>query len=401
MSTTETAAASRRGGGGRGRAPSLRRSRQRSAGRAAARLPGVLVLLAPPDRAAGGRRLSRRGARHARLQHSPRARSAGASTRSSCWPPTSPAWWRGSASSSAYLAGHDWGAAVAYARGDVPAQVVKRLAILNVPHPLRMLEGFRTLKQLRKSWYMFFFQIPRLPEFLIGARGLLLRQALAAVGLQKGLHRRGPGALCRGVVAAGRADGRWSTTTARRCAARRAARSRACAPIECADARDLGHARPPSRQRAGRAAAQVGAERTHGADRGRYPLGAARCARAGERAADRALRRRLSAAPRASQSFARRCPLEGSSRCRAWSLSRRRLRCRLVGGWCRSLPSLPPPSSPPVFGSPVFGSSAARCAAGRTSLEPSCADFAGVGAASSCAAATVVLCAIAEPRVRA
>lgn len=69
---------------------------------------------------------------------------------------------------SAYVVGHDWGAAVAYSVAMFRPEVVKRLAILNVPHPVRMLEGFRTLKQLRKSWYMFFFQIPRLPEYLFG-----------------------------------------------------------------------------------------------------------------------------------------------------------------------------------------------------------------------------------------
>jgi pimeloyl-ACP methyl ester carboxylesterase len=68
----------------------------------------------------------------------------------------------------AYVVGHDWGAAVAYAVAMLHPDVVRRLAILNVPHTARMLEGLRTLRQLRKSWYMFFFQIPRLPEYLIG-----------------------------------------------------------------------------------------------------------------------------------------------------------------------------------------------------------------------------------------
>jgi epoxide hydrolase 4 len=67
----------------------------------------------------------------------------------------------------AYVVGHDWGAAVAYAVAMGHPDVVRRLAILNVPHPARMLEGFRTFRQLRKSWYMFFFQIPKLPEYLI------------------------------------------------------------------------------------------------------------------------------------------------------------------------------------------------------------------------------------------
>ena len=56
---------------------------------------------------------------------------------------------------------------MAYTVAMAHPEVVRRLAILNVPHPQRMLEGFRTFKQLRKSWYMFFFQIPapaRVPD---------------------------------------------------------------------------------------------------------------------------------------------------------------------------------------------------------------------------------------------
>jgi epoxide hydrolase 4 len=71
----------------------------------------------------------------------------------------------------AYVVGHDWGAAVAYATAMRHPEVVRRLAILNVPHPARMLEGFRTFRQLRKSWYMFFFQIPAVPEHLLARDG--------------------------------------------------------------------------------------------------------------------------------------------------------------------------------------------------------------------------------------
>ncbi len=65
------------------------------------------------------------------------------------------------------VVGHDWGAVVAYEVAMRHPDVVRRLAILNVPHPARMLEGFRTVRQLRKSWYIFFFQIPWLPERLL------------------------------------------------------------------------------------------------------------------------------------------------------------------------------------------------------------------------------------------
>jgi epoxide hydrolase 4 len=70
----------------------------------------------------------------------------------------------------ACLAGHDWGAAVAWLVAMAHPEVVERLAILNVPHPRRMLEELRRpSRQLVKSWYMFFFQLPWLPERAVRA----------------------------------------------------------------------------------------------------------------------------------------------------------------------------------------------------------------------------------------
>jgi pimeloyl-ACP methyl ester carboxylesterase len=70
---------------------------------------------------------------------------------------------------SARLAGHDWGAAVAWAVAMNHPEVVERLAILNVPHPRRFLHGVRRPSQMLRSWYMFFFQLPWLPERLSSA----------------------------------------------------------------------------------------------------------------------------------------------------------------------------------------------------------------------------------------
>ena len=67
----------------------------------------------------------------------------------------------------AIVVGHDWGAVVAWLFAMYHPEQLDRLGILNVPHPMRMLQGFRTLRQLRKSWYVFFFQIPGLPEAMI------------------------------------------------------------------------------------------------------------------------------------------------------------------------------------------------------------------------------------------
>ena len=67
---------------------------------------------------------------------------------------------------SAHVVGHDWGAAVAWDLALRHPGSVDRLGILNVPHP-SVFEA--TLKsnprQLRRSWYMFFFQLPRIPEW--------------------------------------------------------------------------------------------------------------------------------------------------------------------------------------------------------------------------------------------
>jgi epoxide hydrolase 4 len=69
----------------------------------------------------------------------------------------------------AFLAGHDWGAAVSWVTAMNHPEVVERLAILNVPHPRRMLHGLQRPRQLAKSWYMFFFQLPWLPERVVHA----------------------------------------------------------------------------------------------------------------------------------------------------------------------------------------------------------------------------------------
>jgi pimeloyl-ACP methyl ester carboxylesterase len=69
-----------------------------------------------------------------------------------------------------YLVGHDWGAIVAWALAAWHKERVARLAILNVPHPGAMFRFLLTHpSQLRRSWYMFFFQMPRVPEWFFSA----------------------------------------------------------------------------------------------------------------------------------------------------------------------------------------------------------------------------------------
>jgi epoxide hydrolase 4 len=69
-----------------------------------------------------------------------------------------------------FLAGHDWGAAVAWSVALLHPQRVAKLAILNVPHPSVMLRYLKSnLRQMRRSWYMFLLQLPWLPELVFSA----------------------------------------------------------------------------------------------------------------------------------------------------------------------------------------------------------------------------------------
>jgi pimeloyl-ACP methyl ester carboxylesterase len=67
----------------------------------------------------------------------------------------------------AYLAGHDWGASVAWWTAIKYPGRLEKLVILNVPHNLVMNANLKNNpKQARRSWYIFFFQLPEFPEKL-------------------------------------------------------------------------------------------------------------------------------------------------------------------------------------------------------------------------------------------
>ncbi|MBD2006773.1 MULTISPECIES: alpha/beta fold hydrolase [Cyanophyceae] len=67
------------------------------------------------------------------------------------------------------LVGHDWGGAIAWNFAYAYPEMLDKLIVLNIPHPAKFAEGFRTPQQLLRSSYIFFFQIPGLPELLLQA----------------------------------------------------------------------------------------------------------------------------------------------------------------------------------------------------------------------------------------
>ncbi|MGD2181377.1 alpha/beta fold hydrolase [Lusitaniella coriacea] len=75
---------------------------------------------------------------------------------------------RGLGYESCTLVGHDWGGAIAWSFADEYPQMVDRLIVMNLPHPAKFAEALRNNpRQLLRSWYIFFFQLPWLPEFIL------------------------------------------------------------------------------------------------------------------------------------------------------------------------------------------------------------------------------------------
>ncbi len=96
-----------------------------------------------------------------------------------------------------HLVGHDWGAAVAW---NVAAQLPDRLASVSsvsVPHPVPFVQAMWTSRQVLASWYMLFFQLPRIPE------RLLLRRDGSTTRMAASLERGGqtPANAARDVAA--------------------------------------------------------------------------------------------------------------------------------------------------------------------------------------------------------
>jgi pimeloyl-ACP methyl ester carboxylesterase len=87
----------------------------------------------------------------------------------------------------AVVIGHDWGGAIAWVASLMHPEVVERLVILNCPHPRQMGRLLRSsFRQLVRSWYIFFFQLPWLPELMMRAGNFFLpMQAMRAGAVHK------------------------------------------------------------------------------------------------------------------------------------------------------------------------------------------------------------------------
>jgi pimeloyl-ACP methyl ester carboxylesterase len=66
-----------------------------------------------------------------------------------------------------HLVGHDWGAAIAWYIAQEHPDRLLSVVPLSVPHPTAFLKAIGTSRQALASWYMLFFQLPRVPEWFL------------------------------------------------------------------------------------------------------------------------------------------------------------------------------------------------------------------------------------------
>lgn len=86
------------------------------------------------------------------------------------------------------LLAHDWGGLIAWPFAFKNIRPLTRLVIMNCPHPMRLKQELRHWRQLKKSWYIFFFQLPWFPEqFFLRNNGQPIREIFRDSAVNKQL----------------------------------------------------------------------------------------------------------------------------------------------------------------------------------------------------------------------
>lgn len=71
---------------------------------------------------------------------------------------------------SVHLVGHDWGGAMSWLVAMYNPEALKTLTVMNLPHPVLFQQGIKRPRQILRSLYIPFFQLPWLPERALALR---------------------------------------------------------------------------------------------------------------------------------------------------------------------------------------------------------------------------------------
>jgi pimeloyl-ACP methyl ester carboxylesterase len=86
----------------------------------------------------------------------------------------------------AIIVGHDWGGAIAWSLAAFYPQATEKLVVLNAPHPNAYTKRISGLwRQLQKSWYVFFFQTPDIPEEVLSRNNCAFLKSMLLNSLVK------------------------------------------------------------------------------------------------------------------------------------------------------------------------------------------------------------------------
>ncbi|WP_415915977.1 alpha/beta fold hydrolase [Speluncibacter jeojiensis] len=103
-----------------------------------------------------------------------------------------------------HLVGHDWGAAVTWMTAAARPELLRTMTAVSVPHVEAFVRAMLTSTQGLRSWYMFFFQLPWLPERVLTdprlARRALRRTGQSEEGAARDAARMADPRTARGAV---------------------------------------------------------------------------------------------------------------------------------------------------------------------------------------------------------